>query len=298
MAYKEPGTVPPLTVRTAANRLGMSVWGVHRAVERGELKPVVRHPIKVSAADVESMRLRKQSGAIERIGADRLVKTAREVRAKLHPPVTSGAPRGHDALEDLPEATKQALGPALLAGAAMPDGSGCRWCAATVAGELLRTPVAAATLAGEVGVALLGEPGCEEHRALLRGRMAEFAAEVHPGVTRPSTARSGLVRAPVGQRPQAPVVRPAARALVDDGGKALVSRRRREVQARLKAARRSGDLPYALRLQRQLQSLVADAARIDGRSSVTASARPGVLRCGHRLDARCSCPRRASRRES
>jgi hypothetical protein len=286
MAYDQDPTIPALTVRAAANRLGFSEWGVRKAVERGELVPVVRHPIKVSAADVEALRARKQDEAIARLGVDRLARVARDVRAQLHPPVSSGAPRGHDALALIPETTKAALGMPLLHACAMPEGSGCRWCAARTASLMLRVPLRDATMASEVGLALLGRPECADHRALVRARMAELAAEVHPGGVRAPVARTGPVGASGGAVPPAPVPRAAAKPVGDDGGRDLVARRRREVQARLKAARRRGDAGHVASLQRQLQSLTADAAVVDGRAA--AARKPGKLASG------CACPRRAS----
>lgn len=295
MAYDEDPTIPALTVRAAANRLGLSVWSVHKAIDRGELHPVVRDPIKVSADDVEALRRRKQNAAIDRIGADRLVKTARDTRAFLHPPVTAGGARGQAALENVNDVVKSAFGPALLAAAAMPDGS-CRWCAAVMAGRLLHVPVREEQLAGEVGLALLGgpDPECVKHRALVRGRMEKLAARVHPGGTRPSGGRTGPVAASAPS--PAPVARPRPAQRVDDNGKAMVARRLKETRARLAAARRSGDQRYMIRLRAAVQSLEQDAAVVDGRPSVTASARPGRLACGHLLAAGCGCPRRASTR--
>src|SRR5512134_651947 len=206
MAYDEEPTVPPLTVRAAANRLGLSVWGVHKAIERGELHPVARGPIKVSAADVEQMRRRKQDEAIARVGADRLLKLARDVRAQLQPPVTAGGRRGHAALELVSETAKAAFGMPLLHASAMPGGSGCRWCAAEVAGRMLSVPVRSETLSSEFGFALLGGPECERHRAFLAGRMRELAERVHPGGVRPSAARTAPVTAAGSTPPAAPAV--------------------------------------------------------------------------------------------
>jgi len=292
VAYDQDPTIPALTVRAAANRLGFSEWGVRKAVERGELVPVVRHPIKVSAADVEALRARKQDEAIARLGVDRLAKVARDVRAQLHPPVSSGAPRGHDALELIPETTKAAIGMPLLHAAAMPEGSGCRWCVARTASLMLKVPLRDATMTSEVGIALLGRPECADHRALVRARMAELAAEVHPGGVRAPVARTGPVGAPGGAVAPAPAPRAATKPVGDDNGRDLVGRRRREVQAKLKAARRRGDARHVASLQLQLQRLTADAAVVDGRAA--AARRPGTLRCGHLLAAGCACPRRAS----
>lgn len=298
MAYDDDPSIPPVTVRAAANRLGMSVWGLHRAIERGELEPVVRNPIKVSADDLEAFRLRRQDAAIARIGADRLVREAHAVRARLHPPATAPGPRGHEALEQLNDVVKSAFGTPLLMAAAFADGAGCRWCAAVMAGRMLGATVRRETLASEIGFALLGAPECADHRKLVRGRMQELAARVHPGGARPADARTGPVTAAGSTAPPAsPVPRPRpAQPSPDDNGKSMIQRRLRETRARLAMARRSGDQRYAIKLRAMVQSLEQDAARVDGRSTVTASAKPGRLKCGHLLAANCGCPRSGSRR--
>lgn len=292
MAYEEPLTIPPLTVRAAANRLGLSTWAIHKAIDRGELRPVTRHPIQVSVDDVEAMRLRKRDEAIARIGADRLLKTAHNVRAHLRPPFASGAPGGHAALNGVSEVAKSAFGMPLLHAAAMPDGSGCRWCHAENAGRMLSVPVRPETLSSEFGIALLGGPECERHKGLVRDRLGQLHARVHPGGERPV---GGRTEPSAGKRPAAPsqAVQRAVRA-EGDNGKEFVRRRLRQTQERLTEAKRSGDHRSAIRLQQTLKSLRADAAAVDG---LTASAaRPGKLRCGHLLAAACSCRRRASKR--
>lgn len=289
MVFDQDPSVPPLSVRAAASRLGFSTWGVYRAVERGELQQVARNPVQVSAADVERLRLRKRDEAIEQIGVDRLAKLARDVRLLLHPPFGSGGPREHAALEQVSERVKAAFTMPVLHAAALPDGSGCRWCAAEIAGKMLAVPVRQEMLSSEVGLALLGGPKCERHRGLVAGRMRELAARVRPGGESRSVART----APAATPGRAAVVRAAER-VQDDGGRSMVQRRLRETRARQKAAKRAGDQAYALRLAKVVRGLEADAARLDG--AVTASARPGRLRCGHLLAANCACPRRASKR--
>lgn len=292
--YDEDPTIPPLTVRAAANRLGFSTWAIHKAIERGELQPVVRNPIKVSADDVERMRLRKRDEAIKRIGLDRMTRMAKDVRLQLHPPATAPGPRGHKALELVSETVKAAFTMPVLHAAAMPDGSGCRWCAAEIAGKMLGVPVRQEMLSSEFGLALLGGPECERHRGLVAGRMRKLAARVHPGAERPSAARTETVVSAGKAAVSKPVVR-AAELVQDDGGRAMVQRRLREARARLKTAKRANDQKYALRMAQQVRDLERDAARVDGRA-VTAAARPGMLRCGHALAAGCACPRRASSR--
>ncbi|MDX3570808.1 hypothetical protein [Streptomyces sp. ID05-47C] len=296
MAYDEDPTIPPLTVRGAANRLGLSVWAVHKAIERGELRPVVRNPIKVSAGDVEQMRLRKRDEAVERIGLDRMARVAGDVRRQMHPSVEAPGPRGHAAIEKLSETVKAAFTMPLLHAAAMPDGSGCRWCGAEIAGRMLGVPVRSEMLSSEFGLALLGGPGCERHRGLVTGRMAALAARVHPGGARPSAARTEAPQPPATPAPRQPAQRTvttAAKPVQDDDGKAMVARRRREVQARLTAAKRAGDQKYAIHLRQTLTELTADAARVDG---WPVSAKPGRLACGHLVSAGCVCARRASKR--
>jgi len=295
MVYGEDATIPPLPVRAAANRLGLSVWAVHKAIDRGELRPVTRDPIQVLASDVEALRARRQDAAIERIGADRLLQLARDVRLQLHPPATAPGPRGSAALTSMSESVKSAFGAAMLNAAALPDGSGCRWCAARIAGRMAGIPVSDGQLASQVGLALLGGPTCERDRGLVRARMAELHGRVHPGGARPI---EGRVEAPAGTRPPA-LPEPAARAVTaveDDGGKMLVARNLRTARARLKDAKRRGDQRAAIRLAATVRGLEKDAAVVDGRRAVTASARPGTLRCGHLLASGCACPRLASTR--
>jgi hypothetical protein len=293
---RDDPSVPPLLVRAAANRLGVSVWAVHKAIDRGELRPLHRDPIRVSSDDVEALRRRRQDRAIEQIGADRLLQLAKDVRLRLHPPLMAPGPRGHAALEGLPERVREAFTMPLLHGASMPEGwSGCRWCAVEMASRMLSVPVRQATLCSEIGLVLLGAPECADHRALVRARMDELAARVHPGGTRPSVARTASVTA-AGSAPRvaSPVPRraPAQPVQPDDGGRALVARRLREVRARLKDAKRSGDQRYAIKLRSMVASLEADAAVVDGQARPAAgpAAGPaGEKRCGTPVGVRCSC---------
>lgn len=266
MVYDEDPTVPPLAVRVAANRLGVTVWAIHKAIDRGELRPVTRSPLQVSAADVEQMRVRRRDEAIDRIGVDRMARLAADVRAQLHPPFASGAPGGHAALEKLSERVKAAFGMPLLHAAALPAGSGCRWCAAEIAGRMLSVPVRQETLSSQFGIALLGGPECERHRGVARDWMGQLSARVHPGRGRPGDGRTEPVAAST-KPPSATPRRAPARPVQDDDGKSMVQRRLRETRARLTAAKRAGDQKYAIRLQQTLQSLTADAAAIDGRAS-------------------------------
>lgn len=266
MGYEEVATIPPLTVRAAANRLGLSTWAVHKAIERGELRPVTRNPIQVSAGDVEAMRLRRRDEAIDRIGLDRMARLAADVRAQLHPPVTAGGRRGHAALELISETVKAAFTMPVLHAAAMPDGSGCRWCHAENAGRMLGVPVRQEMLSSEFGVALLGGPECEPHRGLVRDRMERLRAQVHRDGVRPAAARTGPATAGGSTAPAAPPVprrTPAQPVQPDDNGRAWVAKRLRVERERLKSAKREGDQRRALQLRQTVQSLEADAARIE-----------------------------------
>lgn len=293
--YEDP-SIAPLSVEKAASRLGLSKWGTYKLIDRGELQPVVREPIGLSVSDVEALRVRRQASAIERIGPDRVVHLAKDVRLLLHPPAGAAA-GGHRALGSMSESAKAVFGMPLLHGAAMPDGAGCRWCAAVVAGKILGVSVRDGQLASEVGLALLGGPECERHKVLVRARMTELAARVRPGGECPSGGRS---EPSAGKRPAGPsqrterAVTAAAKPVQDDGGRGLVAKRLREVRARQKDARRRGDQTYALRMAQMARDLEADAAVVDGRTA--AAARPGRLRCGHLLSADCVCARRASKR--
>lgn len=266
MVYDEDPSIPPLTVRVAANRLGLSVWGIHKAIDRGELSLVTRSPLQVSAADVEQMRQRRRDEAIDRIGVDRMARVAADVRAQLHPPFGSGAPGGHAALEKMSERVKAAFGMPLLHAAAMPAGSGCRWCHAENAGRMLRVPVRQETLSSEFGIALLGGPECERHRGVVRDRMGQLAGRVHPGRGRPGDGRTGAVAASTAA-PSATPRRAPARPVQDDDGRSMVQRRLRESRAQLTAAKRRGDQRRAIQLRTTIQGLEADAAAIDGRAS-------------------------------
>jgi hypothetical protein len=228
---------------------------VYKAIDRGELRPVVKDPVQLSASDVEALRERKRQEALERIGLDRLLTTAREVRAQLHPPVMSGDPREHAALDLIPEVIKAAYTMPVLHASAMPPGSGCRWCAALVAGRMLQVPVPEQALSSDVGLALLGEPECETHRGMVRDRMAALRARVHPGGA-PRLPQAAVKEA-VSPKPPPPTGAAPAPAQAASGSSGGWTPRRRKV--------------------------------------TTAAGRPGTLRCGHALAAGCTCPRRASR---
>lgn len=180
MAEQIEGIVPPLSVETAAARLGLSRWWVYRLIERGELRPVTRTPVQLNADDVEALRVRRRDEAIAAFGGN-LERLAADVRLMLHPPADSPGRRGHEALPKISEKVKAIFGMPMLHAAALPDDGPCRWCGAVVAARMLRIPFDQAQLCSGVGLALLGGPRCEEHRRLIRGLMDGLRAHVHPG---------------------------------------------------------------------------------------------------------------------
>lgn len=287
----------------AARHLGVVERTVRNMVGRGELEVVSADPVRFDPRHVaEVLRVRQASARLElmRLRKDPL-SVARETRALLDRPysdVNLPQYRAEDrkrrmALVSQP--VKTLFGTAALAAAQSEDGS-CRWCKAAEYGRFLGAW--APTAFSPEFRALFGADPCEACGPALYGTtMRALAARVHPGGERPSAGRT---------EPPAPRMRAEARQPVreapavaqpvqaDDGGRAAVARRRREVQAKLKAANRAGDTAYGEQLARQLEVLRADAAVVDGRASTRRLA--GFLRCGHALAAGCSCPRIASKR--
>lgn len=289
--YDEPDMVKPLSVKAAAQRLGLTEYGTRGLIEAGKLRPVVRTPsIKLSAADVEDLRVARRDAAVEEFtsrGVD-LVKLASDTRRMLRPEALDPVTGGETGLSRLPSNVRAFFGPAALAALTLPDRGQCCWCAARVAAQILKVPE---PRYGEVTQALLGDP-CREDMGRFAGpELSKLRARVHPGAVRPSAPRTEPAAASGKTAVAKSPPRPAARLEAGDGGRAWVSKRRRTVQARLVEARRRGDTAYAAQLRRTLDALVADAARVDARP-VTSAARPGVLRCGHALAAHCACPRR------
>ncbi|NGO43783.1 hypothetical protein [Streptomyces ureilyticus] len=283
-----------VAIRAAANRLGITEWAVRKAVLRGELKELPGPgPARLDADEVDRFRRARQTAALARIGArgTDLVQLARDARSFLRP--YPGAPTSGK-VSSLGADVVAAFGAAALHAAAVREG--CGWCAAAMAARLLGTEPPAY---GTAMLALLGEPCAKDMKRFAGAEMERLRAQVHPGGTPPAAARTAPVTAAGSMAPPVPPVqRPRSAQSQDDTGKTMVAARLRETRARLKSAKRSGDQRRAIELRRMIQSLEADAARVDGRPAVTASAaRPGTLRCGHALAAGCSCPRRASRRE-
>lgn len=293
----EPDRIPPLSVSTAAQQLGLTEVATRGLIASGQLRPVVRTPsVKLAALDVEDLRVARRDAALEeftRRGVD-LVRLATNTRRALRPGLADPLPGGARGLSGLSPSVRAFFGPAALMALTMPDREACGWCVARVAAGLLKVPE---PRYGEVFRALLGNPCAEKCMGRYAGpELDRLRARVHPGGTRPSAARTAPVTAAGGPpRAEAAVPRRTpAQPVQDDGGRALVARRLREVRARAKAAKRAGDQGYALKLAQMARDLEKDAAVVDGR--VAAAAGPGTLRCGHLLAANCACPRRASKR--
>lgn len=291
----EPDMIEPLSVRAAAQRLGLTEYGTRGLIEAGKLRPVVRTPsIRVGAADVEDLRVARRDAAVAEFtarGVD-LVKLAGDTRRLLRPEASDPVAGGEKGLSQLPSNVRAFFGPAALAALTLRDRDECCWCAARVAAGLLKVP---APRWGEVTAALLGDPcaGCMKRFA--GAELAKLRSRVGGVAARPSAARTESVPASGRAAVSKSAVRAAEPLRDDDNGRAFVARRRRETQARLTDAKRRGDQRSAIQLRQMLQALTADAAVVDGRP---VPARPGTLRCGHLLAAGCACPRRASKRAS
>lgn len=290
-----PDVIEPLSVEQAAARLGRSTMRVHDMIKEGKLRPVARNPVKLMAADIEQLRQARHDAAVEELtarGVD-LVKLARDVRRQIRPLPMDPFSGGVKGVTSLPRKVRDLFGPAALMALTLQDRDECCWCAARVAAGMFKVPP---PKYGTVMLALLGDPCATDMRRFAGAEFEKLRARVHPGAGAPPAARTGPASTAGSTAVSKPVVRAAER-VQDDGGKALVGRRLREARARLKDAKRRGDQSYALRLARTVRDLERDAARVDGRA-VTASARPGTLRCGHPLAQNCACPRRASRRSA
>lgn len=290
----------------AARYAGYSREGLRKVINRGEL-PVLpdTKPVKLSPADVEAFLRVKQEDALRDLVRRRQTPEtlARDVRHKLLHQDTTVLPdhvgeHQRLRLSLVPDAARHLFGTAALNAVFLEDGHGCRWCRATEYAEFLGTW--APTAYGVAFRELFGQLPCEKCGPRLYGVVMEsLRAQVHAGGERaadgrvaPSAAERERAEEWARQRAVTAAAKPVQQ---DDGGRALVAKRLRETRARAKAAKRSGDRAYALRLAQMARDLEKDAARVDG-GAVTASARPGRLRCGHTLASGCSCPRRASTR--
>ena len=286
----------------AARHLGVTERTARNLIARGELEAASVDPVRLDPVHVaEVLRVRQESARLELVRArkDPLV-LARETRKLLDRPYSDVNLPRHRA-EDfkrrmalVSQPAKTLFGTAALTAAQSEDGS-CRWCRAAEYGRVLSTW--APTVFSPALAELFGQAPCQQCGPRLYGSvMAALRSRVHPGGERPAEGRAEPA-VPVMRAQARPPVRrapaPAQPVQDDDGGKAAIQRRRREVQSRITAARRAGDTKYEAQLRLQLMALTADAAVVDGRRSL--KSRPGVLRCGHLLAANCSCPRASKR---
>lgn len=272
-----------LAIQQAAKRLGLTEWGLRKAVTRGELRLLpIAGPGRLAAAEVERFRRARQAAALERLAArgTDLVQLARDTRRFLQP--HPGDPQfGVSRLGPDPVAV---FGAPALHAACLPEPT-CGWCASVVAAQMLGGEAPAY---GEAMRALLGEPCARDMERFARAELDKLAARVRPAGGGRSAGRSVSPAPTMRAEPrQAAREAPTAAAPVqDDDGRGLVARRLRETRARLKEATRSGDDARAIQLRLTLQSLTADAARVDGRDG---DAPRGRKRCGTPVGTPCSC---------
>lgn len=294
-----------LSVEQAARHIGVSDTAVYKMIRRGELSPLGTDPVRLALADVQVFHRARRADALRALERRRQtpVMLADEVLHRLHPRhlPSTGLPGEAERSTEFrlsvqSEPARLLFGTAALRAAASMTGR-CKWCLAAE----LAVDGAWAPEYGEAFARLLGDPCAACWPGLVRPLMERMAAEVHrggkrssAGPVRPSGEEQRLAREWVAERAVSASSTPVARPVGDDGGKSLVARNLKVARTRLKEAKRRGDTAYVARLTAQLASLVADAARVDGRA-VTASARPGRLACGHLLAERCGCPRKASR---
>lgn len=289
------------TIAQTARHLGVSDSATRKMIGRAELSVLPgADPIRLDAGHVAAVLKLRQMAAVHDLTrrGSTAVRLARETRAVLLPgpreskPLPDRAATSWNLRMSLVSVEARTLfGVAALTAVGAEDG--CRWCLSSEFARVLGGW--APESYGEGFAVLFGQEPCERCAAGLYGAvLASLQARVHPGRHRPPDARAEAVAAAL---PAAAAPRPQrAQPMQDvDDGKAMVARRRREVQARLTAAKRAGDQRYALQLRQTLTALTADAARVDGRP---AAVRPGKLACGHALAAGCSCPRRASKRST
>lgn len=290
------------SVAAAAAYLSISTEAVHKAVREKRLPTVPESaPTRLTLAAVEDFHRLRQAEHIARLarGGHTPVSVAAKVRAALHHAEPTGLPRSFGArVSSMPLDWRSLFSKAELAAASVKDGEGCRWCKALeFAAFLGLRPTEYAPAYEE----LFGGPPCGVCApGLLRPYMEALRARLHGGTVRPSAPPappSEEERAAAREWASQRAGTAAARPVQDDDGRLLVARRLRETRARLKDAQRRGEQQHALRLAAQVRDLQQDAAAVEyGRTAVTASARPGRLRCGHALAAGCGCPRRASTR--
>lgn len=301
----EAPTVPGMnafSIEEAAAYLGLSDTALYKMIAKGTLQVLsTERPVRLDSVHVAEVHQALRADALHDLARRRQdpVGLATEVRRILHPrhPPGTGLPGEEERntqfrMSVLPVEAKTLFGIAALRAAAS-SGSGCKWCLAREFSAPSAFGGWAPTEWSEAFGALLGMP-CEMCRPGVLApfwearRRQVYGGAVRPSepVPRPSAADRERARVWASQR----AVTAAAQPVQGDDGRALVSKRRREVQGKLKAANRAGDRAYAEQLARQLEGLRADAAAVDGRTA----ARPGRLACGHLLAAGCGCPRRAS----
>lgn len=293
-----------LSAVAAGHYLGVAERTVRNMINRGELQVLSVDPIRLDARHVDEVLRARQADVMRSLveGRQSAVHLARETRERLRyrPPVGVELPehkreRQARAMALAPVAAKTVFGMAAMAAAQADDGS-CRWCLSQSFAKVLNSW--APEVFSEGFQELFSQAPCERCGPGLYGAvLASLEARVHPGRQRPPDPVAEAVAAErvAALACAAEAVRPVAKAqpVQEDDGRGLVAARLRTARARLKDAKRRGDRTYALRLAQTIRGLERDAAVVDGR--VTASARPGTLRCGHLLAAGCSCPRRASK---
>lgn len=300
---------PPMGVLSAVQAgryLGVNEKTVRNWINRGELAVLSTDPIRLDSAHVDEVLRARQADAVADLVRRHRdpVFLAHEARRVLHPR-DLGTNLPQDRAENerrrlslVSDTARTIFGNASLTAALLTDDS-CRWCRAADFATVLNTW--APTQFSEGFRALFDQEPCEKCAPGLYAPLWEaLRSRVHPPGTRPSApaprasaAEREMAEQWARQRAVTAAAKPSRN---DDDGRAWVAKRLRTERERLKAAKRSGDQRRAIQLRRAIQSLEADAARLDGRPTVTAAAsRPGRLACGHLLAARCACPRPSKR---
>ncbi|MFD0434752.1 helix-turn-helix domain-containing protein [Streptomyces chartreusis] len=263
----------------AARHLGVAERTVRNMVNRGELEVLSVDPVRFDPRHVAAVLAARQESALLELALLRKdpLQLARETREFLHRP-PGGLSLPHHRAEDqkrrmglVSAEAKTLFGTAALT-AAQSDDDACRWCKAQEFTRLLGGW--APTTYGEAFRELFGQSPCERCGPRLYGPvLAALRARVHPAGDGPPAGRSEPAAPQMRAEARPPARRePAPAQPVQDGDadvRAWVSKRRRQVQARITEAKRSGDRQYEGQLRLQLQSLTADAASLDGRAANT-----------------------------
>lgn len=253
----EPRVIEPLSVKAAADRLGLTEYRVRGLIGEGKLRPVVRTPsVKLAARDVEALRLARQDAAVREFTARNvdLVKLARDTRRALRPEAMDPLTGGVKGLARLPSNVRALFGAPALMSLTLQDRDACCWCVAAVAARLFKVP---APEYGEVTHALLGDPCAADMKRFAAGELARLRARVHGTAVRPSGGRLAPSVAPRPATPQKAAAAPVQRS---------VSPMSRPAAPAVLAA--------------ALSAAGVASTRYEGRA-----------RCGHLLAERCSCPR-------